>query len=130
MTALHPDTITALTALVDHCSGWLDKAGLTAEAAALRNLPAIDTTDAIHHAGPAAQAAMHAAYHRSGVIAWPQADIGILAVHASGGLAYRLDATRPYPHSDPMRGLLEQFSGWLWTAACYAAHAAVTGGRP
>lgn len=122
MTALHPDTTTALTALVDHTATWLDKADLSDHATALRALPTIDTTTAIEHAGPVARAAMHAAYHRSGVTSWPDAATGTAAVHAAGGLALRLDALDPYPECrDPLRGPVGQIADWLWTASCYAA---------
>ncbi|MFI6228725.1 hypothetical protein ACIBCR_15590 [Micromonospora echinospora] len=128
MTALHPDTTTALAALIDHTAGWLDKAGLTTEAAALRALPALTTVADIEAAAPTVQPLMQTAYQRAGVITWPQADAGIAAVHTAGGLGLSQQATSPYPdmHMDPVYRAVDQFAGWLWTIACYAAHATLS----
>jgi hypothetical protein len=128
VTALHPDTVTALAALIDHTAGWLDKATLTNEATALRALPTLDTITAITAVEPIVQPLMQAAYLRAGVVTWPQAQAGAAAVHAAGGLALRQQATSPYPdtHMDPTHRAVDQFAGWLWTIACYAAHASLT----
>jgi hypothetical protein len=126
VTALHPETTAALAALVDHTAGWLDKAGMASEAANLRQIPPLTTVADLDRAAPAVQPLMQTAYSRAGVVTWPQAQTGTAAVHSSGGLVLRQQATSPYPdtHMDPVYRAVDQFAGWLWTIACYAAYAA------
>ncbi|MEU7978349.1 hypothetical protein AB0B63_07425 [Micromonospora sp. NPDC049081] len=124
-TTLHPDTTAALTSLAGITAGWLGKAGMTAEADTIRNLPPVHTLDDLA-AYACVSPIMTSAYHHAGVLTWPQAQAGIDA--ARDALAARHAATSHYPltHADVRYRAVDHHASWLWTIACYAAHAAVT----
>ncbi len=125
-TALHPDTIDALHRLADITAGWLDKAGMTVEAATLRSLPPVVDLDSPAAAAATVQPFTLTAYRLSGVLIWPDAKPGMDA--ARDAFAAELASTDPYPdHYDIRRQQVGNYAGRLWTACAYAAHAVVTG---
>lgn len=136
-TPLHPDTTTALAAQLDDAAGWLDKAGMTAEATALRALPPITDSHELAEAGAVVQPMLTPAYRRSGVLIWPEAEAGMNAVGESGGVDAWWSAVAPHPVSpaggavagDWLPEHLAGFCSWVHTVACYAAQAAVAGRR-
>ncbi|WBB94098.1 hypothetical protein [Verrucosispora sp. WMMC514] len=129
MADLNPFAVVALAELRNQTAHWLTQAGMETQAEALRSLPPILDTVTVAAAAATVQPMMLAAYRRSGVVTWPQADRGYRTVRVGGGLAALLDVSSAHPQPpcpeapDECAGA-RQLAGWLHTVAVFAAHAA------
>ncbi|MET8278382.1 hypothetical protein [Micromonospora sp. NPDC005174] len=124
MSTLKPDTTHHLLQLADITADWLHKAGMSAEADAVRALPPITDVAGLTAAVTVVQPMILSACRRAGVITWHEAQAGIDAARDAQGSWQA--AVRPYRHGDPLRAQVDSVAHRLHTIACYAAHAAVT----